>query len=133
MDESGLAETYKFTSASLGDKNSISYLLKSNFILICQFLSTGKKRIFMVRNLKCDLLLSISRIWKRPTFSRGNKLHKIIYIYIYIYIYMCVCVCVRVCVRILQSSQSKVGNNSVRTIKLYKIRIYKIFLVKSTK
>ena len=32
---------------------------------------------------------------------------------------MCVCVCV--C--ILQSSQSGIGNNSVRTIELFKIRI----------
>ena len=32
---------------------------------------------------------------------------------------MCVCVCV--CVGILQSSKSVLGNNSVRTIKLFKI------------
>ena len=36
-------------------------------------------------------------------------------IYIYIYIYVC----------IIQSSKSRVGNNSVRTIKLFKIRISK--------
>ena len=37
-------------------------------------------------------------------------IYMIMQIYIYIYICVCVCVC------ILQSSQSGVGNNSVRTI-----------------
>ena len=37
----------------------------------------------------------------------------LIYIYIYIYIYICVCVCV--C--IIRSSQTGVGNNSIRTKK----------------
>ena len=48
-----------------------------------------------------------------------------IYIYIYIYIYIC----------ILQSSQTRVRNNSVRTSKLFKLWIFKsswFFFMKST-
>ena len=40
---------------------------------------------------------------------------------------MCVCVCVCVCVCILQSIKSGVGNNSLRTIKLFKIQMFKYF------
>ena len=41
--------------------------------------------------------------------------HTHIYIYIYIYIYIC----------ILQSSKSGIGNNSVRTNKIFKFKIFK--------
>ena len=46
------------------------------------------------------------------------------YIYIYIYIiYMYVCVYIYIYMLILHYSKSGVGNNSVRTLKLFKSRI----------